>query len=191
VDLGGPAKRRQTSAISPPEVSTDLGPVKPAISSAVSTDAAPSKPAISEPVSAELAAVQPGRAPSASACEPYHELIAEALARAATMAIWQDLVDRHHFPARYASVRLFVAALRGNRALDAHVVITTTPGEEGQVDYGDGPMVRPPHNVSTKNWNEKSQVHVGGARSILGQYGLVGVLVRPCPHLDFSIGTVD
>jgi transposase len=24
-------------------------------------------------------------------------------------------------------------------------VITTSPGEEGQVDYGDGPMVRHPH----------------------------------------------
>ena len=27
---------------------------------------------------------------------------------------------------------------------EAGVVITTAPGEEGQVDYGDGPMVRQP-----------------------------------------------
>jgi hypothetical protein len=32
--------------------------------------------------------------------------------------------------------------LRGSRPADARVVITTAPGEEGQVDYGDGPMVR-------------------------------------------------
>ena len=32
--------------------------------------------------------------------------------------------------------------LRGNRPADARVVITTAPGEEGQVDYGEGPMVR-------------------------------------------------
>jgi transposase len=60
------------------------------------------------------------------------------------MAIWQDLVDAHAFPARYASVRRFVAALRGRTSRDAHVVILTAPGEEGQVDYGTGPMVRHP-----------------------------------------------
>src|SRR3989454_11129962 len=60
------------------------------------------------------------------------------------MAIWQDLVDEHGFPARYASVRRFVVKLRGQRTPDAHPVIPTAPGEEGQVDYGEGPMVRHP-----------------------------------------------
>ena len=58
------------------------------------------------------------------------------------MAIWQDLIDDHGFTARYASVRRFVVALRGSRPTEARVVITTAPGEEGQVDYGEGPMVR-------------------------------------------------
>ncbi len=60
------------------------------------------------------------------------------------MAIWQDLVDQHGFAARYASVRRFVVTLRGQRTPDAHPVIVTAPGEEGQVDYGEGPMVRHP-----------------------------------------------
>jgi transposase len=60
------------------------------------------------------------------------------------MAIWQDLVDDHGFTARYASVRRFVLTLRATSAPEARVVITTAPGEEGQVDYGDGPMVRHP-----------------------------------------------
>jgi transposase len=61
------------------------------------------------------------------------------------MAIWQDLVDDHGFAARYASVRRFVATLRGAAPAEARVVITTALGEEGQVDYGgDGPMVRDP-----------------------------------------------
>jgi transposase len=60
------------------------------------------------------------------------------------MAIWQDLIDGHGFPARYASVRRFVAALHGSTSSEARVVITTAPGEEGQVDYGDGPMGRHP-----------------------------------------------
>ena len=128
-----------------PEVSTDLTP-KPAISGEVSTDFSGPKPATSAEVSTDSgASPRPGRAPSASACEPFRELIVEALGRGRNaMAIWQDLVDGHGFPARYASVRRFVVALHGNTPADARVVITTAPGEEAQVDYGDGPMVRYP-----------------------------------------------
>ena len=119
---------------------------KPAISEEVSTDSAQAKPATRAEVSTDVAPVpRPGRAPSASACEPYRELIAEALGRGRNaMAIWQDLVDDHGFAARYASVRRFVVTLRGTSSPEARVVISTAPGEEGQVDYGDGPMVRHP-----------------------------------------------
>jgi transposase len=142
---GRPSESKPKPAISP-EVSTDLGASKPAISEAVSTESRPSKPATRTEVSTDVAPVAPpGRAPSASACEPYRELIAAALERGRNaMAIWQDLVDDHGFTARYASVRRFVLKLRGASPLDARVVITTAPGEEGQVDYGDGPMVRYP-----------------------------------------------
>jgi transposase len=111
----------------------------------VSTDSGRPKPAITDgEVSTDFPVVaQPSRAPSASACEPYRELIAEALGRGRNaMAICQDLVDDHGFSARYASVRRFVAQLLGVRPTEARVVITTAAGEEGQVDYGDGPMVR-------------------------------------------------
>ena len=123
---GRPSESKAKPAISE-EVSTDLG-AKPAITSeGVSTD--PVRP--------------PGRAPSASACEPYREIIVEALTRGRNaVAIWQDLVDDHGFPGRYASVRRFVVKLRGSAPADARVVITTAPGDEGQVDYGEGPMVR-------------------------------------------------
>jgi transposase len=119
---------------------------KPALSEAVSTDSAPAKAATKAWVSTDSIPLQrPSRAPSASACEPYRELIAEALGRGRNaMAIWQDLVDDHGFTARYVSVRRFVQTLRGTTASEARVVITTAPGEEGQVDYGDGPMVRHP-----------------------------------------------
>jgi transposase len=73
-------------------------------------------------------------------------VILEALGRGRNaVAIWQDLVDDHGFTARYSSVRRFVAKLRGSAPPDARVVITTAPGEEGQVDYGEGPMVRDPN----------------------------------------------
>jgi transposase len=128
-----------------PEVSTDSAS-NLAISGAVSTDSDRPKPATRDEVSTDSVAIpRPGRAPSASACEPYRELIVEALGRGRNaMAIWQDLVDGHRFPARYASVRRFVVALRGSTRVEARVVIATAPGEEGQVDYGDGPMVRHP-----------------------------------------------
>ena len=88
---------------------------------------------------------RPSRAPRASACEPYRELIVEALGRGRNaIAIWQDLVDDHGFPARYASVRRFVSTVRQQPTVEARVVIATAPAEEAQVDYGEGPMVRDP-----------------------------------------------
>ena len=119
-------------------------PAKPAIFSEVSTDsaAAPSAPA-GTGETATASEDRPRRAPRASASEPYRELIVEAVGRGRNaMAIWQDLVDDHGFPAGYASVRRFVSTLRQQPAVEARVVIATAPGEEAQVDYGDGPMVR-------------------------------------------------
>jgi transposase len=87
----------------------------------------------------------PGRSPQASACEPYREWIEAAVRQGRTaMSIWQDLVDDHGFASSYASVKRFVVKLRDEAPRDAHPVIETAPGEEGQVDYGDGPMVRHP-----------------------------------------------
>jgi len=86
---------------------------------------------------------RPRHNPSASACEPYRELIEQAASRGRNaMAIWQDLVDDHGFTHSYQSVGRFMKKLRGERVPEAHPVIETAPGEEGQVDYGgDGPMV--------------------------------------------------
>jgi len=114
---------------------------KAAINQRVSTDS-PSSPTPELPAAV---ARPPRRAPSASACEPHRDLIVEALSRGRNaMAIWQDLVDDQGFTGRYASVRRFVRTLRRTAPPEARVVITTAPGEEAQVDYGDGPMVRHP-----------------------------------------------
>ena len=116
-------------------------PAKPAIE--VSTD--PERPAPAAEPRPPGWEPRPQRAPTASACVPYRELIESAVALGRNaMVIWRDLVDDHGFPARYASVRRFVAKLRGQHSPEAHPVIVTSPGEEGQVDYGTGPMVRHP-----------------------------------------------
>ena len=120
------------------EVSTDCVAVAP--------DSLEAKPAIE--VSTDSAAAppwppRPTRSPVASACEPYRELVEQALQLGRNArAIWQDLVSDHGFPSRYASVRRFVVKLRGPQTPEAHCIIVTPPGEEAQVDYGEGPMVR-------------------------------------------------
>jgi len=92
---------------------------------------------------AKGAAAQASRSPSASACTPFREVIEVGRARGRNaMAIWQDLVDGCGFTAGYQSVRRFIAKLEPCQSPDARVVIETGPGEETQVDYGTGPMVR-------------------------------------------------
>src|SRR3954447_10151164 len=62
------------------------------------------------------------------------------------MAIWQELVDICGFASGNQSVRRFVSRLQGGQTLEPCAVIETAPGEEAQVDYGDGPMVRDPQS---------------------------------------------
>ena len=114
------------------------GPPKPAIAGEVSTDSSRPNPGTTRAVSTNAAPTVPARAPSASACEPYRELIGEALGRGRNaVAIWQDLVDDHGFTARYASVRRFVLKRRGAAPPEARVVITTEPG----LDYGESAVM--------------------------------------------------
>ena len=91
--------------------------------------------------------VVPGRCPTASSCEPYRDFIEISLGKGRNAkAIYQDLVDDHGFTSRYQSVKRFVRQLRGRPSTPACAVIVTPPGEEAQVDYGSGPMVRDPHS---------------------------------------------
>jgi transposase len=124
----------------------------------VITDPAGAKPASQPEVitdfggeSATLAEAKPdprpGHSPSASACVPHRDVIELGLSRGRNaMAIWQELVDTCGFAGGYQSVRRFVSRLQGSQHLEACAVIETLPGEEAQVDYGEGPMVRDPQS---------------------------------------------
>ena len=130
---GGWGRRKPAKPAS--EVSTDLAAASPATADqnrpTVSTDSMP--------------APAPGRSPTSSACEPHFDFIELSLSKGRNaMAIYQDLVDSHGFTGRYASVRRFVRRLRTQASPAARAVIVTPPGEETQVDYGTGPMVRDP-----------------------------------------------
>ena len=81
-------------------------------------------------------------APAAtSLCEPHRAFIEAQLrlGRNAT-AIYQDLVDAHGFAARYNSVKRFVARIRV-REPEQFDRLSFLPGEEMQVDYGEGGTV--------------------------------------------------
>ena len=84
---------------------------------------------------------------SRSACEPHRETIELGLSKGRNAkGIWQDLVDRSGFAGGYQSVKRFIGRLRGQSLPEACAVIETAPGEEAQVDYGSGPMVRDAHS---------------------------------------------
>jgi len=88
--------------------------------------------------------IPPPRPPAASnpsttsACEPHRAWIeAQVLLGRNAVAIYQDLVEQHGFAHRYNSVKRFVARLKA-RAPERFDVLEFLPGEEAQVDYGEG-----------------------------------------------------
>jgi transposase len=122
-------------AIPDPEVITDLKPSQRDEVGALS------------PETGRGHAASPQPSPRASACEPYREAIDLGLSRGRNArAIWQDLVSEYGFASSYQSVQRFVRKRRGAQTPEARVVIVTAPGQEAQVDYGTGPMVRDPES---------------------------------------------
>ncbi len=75
-----------------------------------------------------------------SACEPHRAWIeAQVQLGRNAVAIYQDLVEGHGFAHSYNSVKRFVASLR-TREPERFDVLEFAPGEEAQVDYGQGAM---------------------------------------------------
>lgn len=103
-----------------------------------------------EPAPAQTAPPRPpaglsGPAPLAnSLCEPHRAFIEAQLrlGRNAT-AIYQELVDAHGFAGRYNSVKRFVGRTRV-RQPEQFDRLSFVPGEEMQVDYGEGAPTRVP-----------------------------------------------
>jgi transposase len=121
------------------EVIPDPQAAKPASRAEVTPD--------SGTVSAPHPVVPQNVSASRSACEPHRETIELGLSKGRNAkGIWQDLVDRSGFAGGYQSVKRFIGRLRGKSLPEACAVIETAPGEEAQVDYGSGPLVRDAHS---------------------------------------------
>lgn len=77
-----------------------------------------------------------------SACEVHRNWIeAQVTLGRNAVSIFQQLVDEHGFVHRYNSVKRFVATLKV-RAPERFDVLEFLPGEEAQVDYGQGAPTR-------------------------------------------------
>jgi transposase len=117
---------------------TAAPPTSPGVATvgvSVATGPAPQIPPPRPPTSAVV---------TASACEPHRVFIeAQLRLRRNAMAIYQDLVDRHGFAGAYNSVKRFVGKLRHHEP-EQFDRLAFLPGEEMQVDYGEGALTRVP-----------------------------------------------
>lgn len=81
---------------------------------------------------------------STSKCEPHRAFIdAQLRLGRNAMAVYQDLVDMHGFDGAYNSVKRFAATLR-HKQPEQFDRLSFQPGEEMQVDYGEGAPTRVP-----------------------------------------------
>ncbi len=114
----------------------------PGVATDSPSQTAPPRPPTSAPIAQQLAT---------SRCEPHRAFIDAQLrlGRNAT-AIYQDLVDRHGYEGTYNSVKRFVAQLR-RKEPEQFDRLSFAPGEEMQVDYGQGAPTRVP---GTERWRK-------------------------------------
>ena len=94
------------------------------------------------PVDAPIECAPAAAICAASACEPHRAWIEAQLALGRNaVSIYQDLVDTRDFSHAYNSVKRFVAWIR-KREPERFDVLEFLPGEEAQVDYGQGALTR-------------------------------------------------
>ena len=103
-------------------------------------------PGVATDLAGQTAPPRPPASPPVtnSKCDPHRAFIEAQvrLGRNAT-AIYQDLVDQHGFDGAYNSVKRFVGHLR-HKAPEQFDRLSFLPGEEMQVDYGEGAPTRVP-----------------------------------------------
>ena len=99
-------------------------------------------------------------------------------------------------PGDYQAVKRLVRKLRGPQCREAAGIIVTAPGEEAQVDYGSGPMVRDPQSgkyrptrlfVLTLGYSRKCVrlVHPSGPHAHSRDYSDHNL--EPCFSIAFAI----
>ncbi len=119
-----------------------LQPNSPGVATDPKEQIPPPWPPIGKPIAPALAT---------SKCTPHRAFIdAQLRLGRNAMAIYQDLVDLHGFDGAYNSVKRFVAQLR-RKEPEQFDRLSFAPGEEMQVDYGEGAPTRVP---GTERWRK-------------------------------------
>jgi transposase len=114
-------------------------------------------PRLADESTAEAPAVVAPQEPSrssgpASECEPYRELILAKLRQGLSATrIHQDLREEAGFAASYYSVRRYVGRLEAKSELPVRR-LETAPGEQAQVDFGAGAMIRGADGARRRPW---------------------------------------
>ncbi len=119
-----------------------LQPNSPGVATDPKEQIPPPWPPIGKPIAPAL---------TTSKCTPHRAFIdAQLRLGRNAMAIYQDLVDLHGFDGAYNSVKRFVAQLR-HKEPEQFDRLSFGPGEEMQVDYGEGAPTRVP---GTERWRK-------------------------------------
>lgn len=100
---------------------------------------------VAEPKCTTPPGVATDSARSRSACEPHRAFIQTEVAKGRNaVAIYQDLVEHHGYAGAYNAVKRFVGKLRPPNNPKISCRFETAPGQEAQVDYGEGALTRHP-----------------------------------------------
>jgi transposase len=131
-----------------------LEPNSPRVATGSATEKTASSAVEIPPPRPPAGAVPPARSPkeARSACEAHREWIEAqvALGRNA-QSIYQDLVEAHGFTHKYNSVKRFVRGLKV-REPERFDVLESGPGEEAQVDFGQGAPTRLANGKYRRPW---------------------------------------
>ena len=85
-----------------------------------------------------------GKTASRSSCDLYRVFIEEQIDKGCNAtAIYQDLVEHHGYAGAYNAVKRFVGQ-RKTKTPKVSCRFETAPGQEAQVDYGEGALTRDP-----------------------------------------------
>jgi transposase len=127
----------------------ESGPPEP--DGGVSGQNRPDQPSVGAPPTGSEAEPNASTGPPSS-CAAHQELIERKLQQGlSAQRIHQDLIDEVGYRGSYYSVRRFVARLQQRSELPVRR-LEVGPGEEAQIDFGSGALVRLPDGKTRRPW---------------------------------------
>jgi transposase len=197
-----PAQAKPSTHKVPPGQDPESGPIPPGDGPSEPIGELPAGSAGEPP-----AVRRPAQVTTRSRCEPHREFIAGEVAKGRpSVAIYEDMVEHLGYEGALDSVKRFVRSLRAD---DPKVFcrFETEPGQEAQVDYGEGAPTRHPRtgryaipdlfiftlgfsrygyqevvwNQSQQTWcelHERAFAYIGGVTKVIRQDNLKAAVIK-------------